>query len=952
MKRIILFGIMFILLSPVSFFTIGTVRADSNSYYVSTTGNNANNGLSPATAWATLEYAMTKVSAGDTVYVMAGTYVHDYITSTKCGSAGNFITYIAYGNGEVILDATGSTSTWAGALWLTNVKYVRFSGFTIRDSSSFGMLFEVTTTSNNITIDNCTIYNCSSSGICFQGASGTKTIKDLLVENNTIYNCQNNWYGTRTQEVVTFSVCARFVFRNNYLYDGHIALVDIKNSCSEGYLYNNQIDTTGTYGFYIDARATNSNNLSFYNNIAWGSGTGYVLASEVGGDLADISFYNNIYNGTQNAFKIDRYTTAGTHDKINLKFINNVIASCSTAFKFLEDDEDVINLTVRNNIVKGTVGFNVPYIELQNHNVDHNLYNVQTSNYYGANSINGSPCFVDPSNGDFHLLSNSPAIDAGSSDNAPLVDFDGVSRPQGSAVDIGAFEFVYNETGNNPPNNPVTSNGPDTGNIGVSYHFSTSCTDPDGDFVRYGWDWDGDNNIDQWTNFYNSGQTISNSHSWGNASIYYIRVKSEDTYGEQSSFSNSKTIIISGENNPPNKPVTPNGPDTGNIGVSYHFSTSCTDPDGDFVRYGWDWDGDNFVDEWTNYYYSGLTISSVHKWGIQGEYNIRVKSEDIYGKQSSFTNAKTITINGNNNPPNVPDTPSGITQGDINQDYLFSTTTTDSDGDLVKYGWDWDGDNQVDEWTDFQQSGEIIEIYHIWGIPGIYNIKVKSEDTYGAKSNFSNSKTIIIVGENNPPDKPTRPIGITIGEINKEYFYQSKATDPDQDDLYYFFNWGDDTSTKWTGPYKSGTSVIYKHSWSEDGIYKISVKTKDIYGAESDNSDLLIVQISAPIQPQIEIKNITGRFLAITAVIENTGDYDLEDIEYFFNISGGLLPISARHFKARIHILQIGQQQTISSSAIFGLGDIQIIIEIRTSKGVITSEPINAFVFLPFVLIE
>jgi len=476
---VIIYLFVFSIFSTI--FITETISADSNSYYVSTTGNNGNNGLSPATAWATLEYAMTKVSAGDTVYVMAGTYVHDYITSTKCGSAGNWITYTAYGDGEVILDATGSTSTWAGALWLTNVKYVRFSGFTIRDSSSFGMLFEVTTTSNNITIDNCTIYNCSSSGICFQGASGTKTIKDLLVENNTIYNCQNNWYGTRTQEVVTFSVCARFVFRNNYLYDGHIVLVDVKNSCSEGYLYNNQLDTTGTYGFYLDAGATNSNNLSFYNNIAWGSGTGYVLASEAGGTLTDISYYNNIYNGTQNAFKIDNcQSVAGNHLKTNLKYINNVIASGSTAFKFLEADADIVNLTVRNNIVNASGGFSVPYIELENNNVDHNLYNVTSSNYYGANSINGSPCFVDPSNGDFHLLSNSPAIDAGSSDNAPLVDFDGVSRPQGSAVDIGAFEFLsgYDTT---PPQisgiSIVTSNPLDT-NVNFGWeNFSCVVTD-------------------------------------------------------------------------------------------------------------------------------------------------------------------------------------------------------------------------------------------------------------------------------------------------------------------------------------------------------------------------------------------------------------------------------------------------------------------------------------------
>ncbi len=43
---------------------------------------------------------------------------------------------------------------------------------------------------------------------------------------------------------------------------------------------------------------------------------------------------------------------------------------------------------------------------------------------------------------DYHLLADSPAIDAGGSDGAPPADFDGESRPCGDAVDIGAYEFV------------------------------------------------------------------------------------------------------------------------------------------------------------------------------------------------------------------------------------------------------------------------------------------------------------------------------------------------------------------------------------------------------------------------------------------------------------------------------------------------------------------------------
>ena len=61
------------------------------------------------------------------------------------------------------------------------------------------------------------------------------------------------------------------------------------------------------------------------------------------------------------------------------------------------------------------------------------------------------PLFVDPANGDFRLQSNSPCIDAGTSDNAPLTDFAGNPRFDMPSVpntgggsmpyyDIGAFE--------------------------------------------------------------------------------------------------------------------------------------------------------------------------------------------------------------------------------------------------------------------------------------------------------------------------------------------------------------------------------------------------------------------------------------------------------------------------------------------------------------------------------
>ena len=50
--------------------------------------------------------------------------------------------------------------------------------------------------------------------------------------------------------------------------------------------------------------------------------------------------------------------------------------------------------------------------------------------------------FVDYAGHDLHLAADSPAINTGAAELAPDIDHDGVVRPQGGAVDIGAYEWV------------------------------------------------------------------------------------------------------------------------------------------------------------------------------------------------------------------------------------------------------------------------------------------------------------------------------------------------------------------------------------------------------------------------------------------------------------------------------------------------------------------------------
>ena len=66
--------------------------------------------------------------------------------------------------------------------------------------------------------------------------------------------------------------------------------------------------------------------------------------------------------------------------------------------------------------------------------------------FFIANISEANPLFVNAGLGDFHLQSGSPAIDAGVTVSVASPDLAGTPRPQGSAYDLGAYEF-----GGSPP---------------------------------------------------------------------------------------------------------------------------------------------------------------------------------------------------------------------------------------------------------------------------------------------------------------------------------------------------------------------------------------------------------------------------------------------------------------------------------------------------------------------
>lgn len=257
-------------------------------------------------------------------------------------------------------------------------------------------------------------------------------------------------------------------------------------------------------------------------------------------------------------------------------------------------------------------------------------------------------------------------------------------------------------------------------------------------------------------------------------------------------------------------------------GETVFFDASLSyDLNGYITLYQWDWESDGQYED------ASPNPTMTHSWAYPGSYRVALRVTD----NTSLTGRKTKTVNVINAPPMTPEV-SGPSTGTVNHVYDFSlSTVSDPEDDSVYVKWDW-GDENTSEWLGPYPSGQTIVESNVWTVAGTYDIRAKLKDIYGYESNWSEPH-VITINENNPPSTPdiTGPDRVKTG-VN--YLYKAIAVDPEDDDLLYFFDWGDGTSSGWFGPYLSGETTASAHSWNKTGDVIVKVKAKDIWGSESD----------------------------------------------------------------------------------------------------------------------
>jgi hypothetical protein len=183
------------------------------------------------------------------------------------------------------------------------------------------------------------------------------------------------------------------------------------------------------------------------------------------------------------------------------------------------------------------------------------------------------------------------------------------------------------------------------------------------------------------------------------------------------------------------------------------------------------------------------------------------------------------------NPPEI----SGPVSGGVNKSYEYTFFSTDPNLDDLWYYVDWD-DGNFEEWAGPFESGSDVIFSHSWSENGSYNIRAKARDALEFESDWSEPFNVII---SNPPDKPDIE-GPTSVRVNVEQEFTVVSIDPDDDDIKYYIDWGDN-STLETDYFPSGTKVYIKHTWTEKDNYSIKAKAIDSFNAESNSSKFEII---------------------------------------------------------------------------------------------------------------
>ena len=436
-------------------------------YYVDKDASGAGDGTSWADAWTSLS-AITGVGPGDTVYVSGGTTSKLYLMGTWRPPSGNSSAQFTLQIGQevghngtaIFRNNAGANDCFATCSYVTidgrynSQNRFRVEGYGLvaymdsngRAPATGVKLLGITTPDGSIRMYGSRKieigwiifepYKRRGGPGCIVGVGSGDTTG---WGNNSIHDCEFTLFylhgvdqnGDNGDDGIQ-NVGAIDIYNNKFI-----------SRLTTDFAGDNHQDAIQTDGTYIRIFS------NYFENIA-----NYAIFGEFWGNASDWRIYNNVINCT------DPVLTSQPSGGIILGARNNGV---------------VDNILIANNTVRGykrniALGGGSANDRFTNTNVVNNLcygsgIHVVTrpgdSVMMANNLVTSSDHFVDKSTGDFRLIASSSAIDTGTSLPSSIftADQSGVVRPQGSAWDIGAYEFRSGAPGPTPATHASGSSG-------------------------------------------------------------------------------------------------------------------------------------------------------------------------------------------------------------------------------------------------------------------------------------------------------------------------------------------------------------------------------------------------------------------------------------------------------------------------------------------------------------
>lgn len=467
----------------------------ATNYYVSTSGNNSNNGLSTGNAFKTVEYGVRQLSAGDTLFIMPGTYTETQIDVIPTGNSSSPIVIIAHDMDDRPVIQSSSTSVinyifmFRGRIpdvnntandVRSNQEYVTLEGLIldgtrtgycdnyglvwIGEDNSDPAVYNQRAHARNITIKDCELKNPSRFAVLVRSSSYDNLFEDLAVHGMT-YD----------------STCAHL-------------------SCDSAGLTGGDCDTDPPIYFHWESSHLNAFYIAGLGNTIRNCNV-YDL------DHIGVSFFNPntidapSTDSTPNLVEKSKFKDIA-HEAIHLEHGDTHLVKNNIFMEMPNVGVAVINGTAHNKIYNNTfyechLGVNVSSSAGSSNSISNNIFDYGGStnpnsrgigsykastitynlfrNYPGAfvgtHTTNSNSVytihnlFYDVPNEDFRLRQCAAALDAGT-DLSPDVtdDYAGNTRSAASsAYDIGAHEgsvtveYYVSTTGSNSNNGLSTS---------------------------------------------------------------------------------------------------------------------------------------------------------------------------------------------------------------------------------------------------------------------------------------------------------------------------------------------------------------------------------------------------------------------------------------------------------------------------------------------------------------